>query len=78
MPVFYFDINGGSEFRPGSIVQEFSSPQAAADEAVATLPDIARFELPDGLRRDFTVDVRDGAQKMIFTATLSLVGRWVK
>lgn len=40
--------------------------------------DMARDVLPDGDRRDFTVDVRTAVGEVIYTATLSLVGRWLK
>ena len=47
--------------------------EAAKAEAKRTLPEIVKDEMPDGDRRDFTVDVKDAAGQMVWRVTLSLV-----
>jgi hypothetical protein len=47
--------------------------KAAKAEAKKTLSEIVRDEMPDGGRRDFTVDVKDVAGRIVWRVTLSLV-----
>lgn len=77
MPLFYFDISDGERLVRDEEGTELADDQAARNEAIGVLPDIARDELPDGDRREFSSEVRDASGKVIFRATLSLVARWV-
>jgi hypothetical protein len=58
MPRFFFDIHDGKDFTPDRQGLDLDDLEAAKDEAKKALPDIVRDEMPDGDRRDFTVDVR--------------------
>jgi hypothetical protein len=75
MPRYFFDIDDGERRTPDDLGLELSLWEAR-DQAVAVLPDIARDVLPDGERRDFVSSVRDESGQVVYTATLSLVGRW--
>lgn len=78
MPKFYLDMYDGEQFSRDPHGLELENSEEARKEAMSVLPDLARAVLPDGDRRDFTVDVRTAAGEVIYTATLSLVGRWLK
>ncbi|WP_201836186.1 DUF6894 family protein [Microvirga zambiensis] len=73
MPRFFFDIHDGEKFTPDREGLELEGLAAAKAEAKKTLPDIVKEEMPDGDRRDFTVDVKDVAGRIVWRVTLSLV-----
>jgi hypothetical protein len=73
MPRFFFDIHDGEAFTPDREGLELEGLDAAKNEAKKTLPDIVKDEMPDGDRRDFTVDVKDAAGRIVWRVTLSLV-----
>ena len=52
---------------------ELEGLEAAKDEARKALSEIVKEEMPDGYRRDFTVDVKDAAGQIVWRITLSLV-----
>jgi hypothetical protein len=73
MPRFFFDIHDGEDFMPDRHGMELEGLEAAKDKAKKALPDIVKDEMPDGNRRDFTVDVKDVAGQIVWRVTLSLV-----
>ena len=73
MPRFYFDIHDGEAFTPDREGLDLEDLEAAKEEAKKTLPDIVKDKLPDGDRRDFTVDVKNVARQIVRRITLSLV-----
>ncbi len=78
MPKFYLDLYDGTNVTRDPYGLDLVDRMEARREAISVLPDMAREVLPDGDRRDFTVDVRTAVGEIIYTATLSLVGRWLK
>ncbi|MFC0408776.1 DUF6894 family protein [Roseomonas elaeocarpi] len=78
MPKFFFDIHDGEHYRRDQEGSELTDGEAARREALAVLPDIARDRSPGDNRRDFIVDVRDETDRLVFTATLSLMARWIE
>lgn len=68
MPRFFFDIHDGEKFTPDRVGLELEGLEAAKK----ALPDIVKEEMPDGDRRDFTVDVKDVAGRIVWRVTLSL------
>jgi hypothetical protein len=52
---------------------ELEGLAAAKAEAKKTLPEIVKDEMPEGDRRDFTVDVKSAAGQIVWRVTLSLV-----
>jgi hypothetical protein len=73
MPRFFFDIHDGEDFTPDREGLELDGLEAAKAEAKKTLPEIVKDEMPDGDRRDFTVDVKSAAGQIVWRVTLSLV-----
>ncbi|ACB27816.1 MULTISPECIES: DUF6894 family protein [Methylobacterium] len=74
MPRYFFDIHDGQLQRDedGTECADFD---AARREAMISLPDVARWEIPsDGDRQSYTVIVRDAAGAPIYTATLTFTG----
>jgi len=73
MPRFFFDIHDGETFTPDREGLDRDGLEAAKEEAKKALPDIVKDEMPDGDRRDFTVDVKDAAGQTVWRVTLLLV-----
>jgi len=73
MPRFFFDIHDGEKFTPDRQGLDLDDLEAAKAEAKKTLSEIVKDEMPDGNRRDFTVDVKDVAGQIVWRVTLSLV-----
>ena len=78
MPRYFFDIDDGEHSSRGDVALEFADAQAARDNAVSALPDIARDVMPDGKRREFVVTMRDESGTPIFKATLLFKAEWLK
>jgi hypothetical protein len=73
MPRFFFDIHDGEDFTPDRQGLELEGLEAAKAEAKKTLSEIVKEEMPDGNRRDFTIDVKNAAGQIVWRVTLSLV-----
>jgi hypothetical protein len=73
VPRFFFDIHDGEDFAPDREGLDLEDLEAAKAEAKRILPEIVKDEMPDGDRRDFTVDVKDAAGQLVWRVTLSLV-----
>jgi hypothetical protein len=73
MPRFFFDIHDGEDFTPDRKGLDLDGLEAAKAEAKKTLSEIVKDEMPDGDRRDFTIDVKDVAGQIVWRVTLSLV-----
>lgn len=74
MPRYYFDVHDGHFHRDeeGTECEDF---EAARREAMITLPEISRWEIPrDGDQQAFLVLVRDEAGATVYTATLTYAG----
>lgn len=76
MPRYYFDTDDGFTSHHDDTGQELPNAKAARREAVAVLPAMACDKLPNGDRRDLDVRVRNEANTLIYTASLSFVGEW--
>ena len=73
MPRFYFDITDTGRVTRDEEGLEFAGRQEARQQALATLGEIAKDELPDGDHREFVIEVRDGGGTVpIQRAVLSL------
>ncbi|MET3415188.1 MULTISPECIES: hypothetical protein [unclassified Methylobacterium] len=78
MPRFFFDIHSGSKFARDAVGSECAGMQGIRHEAMLVLPAIARDEIPkDGDKQAFTVLVRDGESRTVYTATLTFAGLWI-
>ncbi len=79
MPRFFFDTMTDRVLVRDQIGTELPSWEAARQEAIKMLPDIARDEIPhDGNRREIIADVRDETGRVVFTAQLSFTARRVE
>lgn len=72
MARFFFDIHVGPYLISDDEGQELPNAEAARNEALKVLPEIARDRLPNEHQRDFTCDVRDESGQVIYTVTLSV------
>ncbi len=78
MPRYYFPTNDGDHRHLDDIGQNLSGPAAARLMALDALPDMARDTMPDGDHRVLSVEVRDEEEDLIYHATLTLRGEWIK
>lgn len=76
MPRFFFDTDDGYFRNEDGEGFELVGIDAARVEALDALPDMARHKLPEQDQRTFSVRVRDEDGKLIYTASLNLVGEW--
>ena len=63
---------------PDTCGLDLSGPEEARLRALEALPDMAREKIPDGDGRTVGVSVADEAGEVIYRATLTLHGEWVK
>lgn len=77
MPRYFFDIHDSGSIKDDTGV-EFATLDEVRAQAIRTLPDIAREDIPNGGdHRTFTVLVTDDAEKPVYTATLTFAGLWL-
>ena len=76
MPRYFFDITDAGVLTRDEFGSDCDDDQAARDQAVSLLPDIARHELPDGDQHEFVATVRNEAGQVVYEASLALYGRW--
>lgn len=77
MPRYFFDTHNGEHIRDDE-GRECANSCAARTLALMTLPEIARWEaLEGGDRQTFAVLVRNEADQLVYTMTLTLEGRWL-
>ena len=77
VPRFYFDTHNGNHFDRDTSGQDLPDREAARWKALEALPDMTQDELPNGDFITFYVNVRDEDGRAIYTACMSLVGRWL-
>ena len=72
MPRYYFDIRDGDYVQKDNEGTVLGGLAEAKAQAVRTLPDIARDEVPDGDQREFVIEVKDENGRPLLTARLVL------
>lgn len=77
MPRYYFDVDDGERFIRDDEGTDCRDVMAARAEAIAVLPDVVRWVLPDGDRRTIVSWVRDAAGRNVLAATLALSTEWL-
>jgi hypothetical protein len=78
MPRFYCDVSGSTFAMHDDEGQEFADREAARRDALLMLSEMARgLPRAGDDRYEIVASVRDAAGKLIFTASLSLVARWI-
>ena len=76
VPSFFIDTADGAFSAPDDEGQSFANAAGARKAALRALREMARDGMPDGDHRKFTVTVRNATGEDIYTATLTLSGRW--
>ena len=77
MPRFFFDIDDSHSHVWDDVGTDLPDVEAAKNEAVAILPEIAREKLPDRDHGIFTSIVRDESDRIVCRAVLSLTAAFV-
>ena len=77
MPRYYFDTNDGRNFIRDEFGKECITRNEIRKAALAVLPSMALDEMMKNEHHDFSVDVRDGNDKPVFRATLSIAAEWL-
>ena len=76
MERYYFDTYDGENFHRDENGQEVTREELRR-QAIASLPEMATDELPDGDYRVFRVKVRDEGGTYVFEASLTYDGGWL-
>ena len=72
MPRYFFDVTDSGKVSVDMEGVEFDSLEDARGEALRTLGEIAKDELPDGDHRQFSIEIREGDGAPVLSASLSL------
>jgi Domain of unknown function (DUF6894) len=70
MPRFFFDISYCGSYHEDEVGVELAGLDEAKDQALQTLPDVAKYDIPDGNRRDCIITVRDETGRRVLIARL--------
>ena len=73
MPRYYFDIRDGEYVQKDNEGTVLNGVAEAKAQAVRTLPDLARDEMPSGPQREFVIEVRDENGRPVLAARLTLI-----
>ena len=65
MPRYFFDVTNDGEASRDRKGGEFPSLEAARQEALHSLGEIAKLKFGDGDRRDLSIEIRDGEQSFL-------------
>jgi hypothetical protein len=69
---YFFDITDSGKVSVDKEGVELDSLEDARGEALRTLGEIAKDELPDGDHRQFSIEIREGDSAPVLSASLSL------
>lgn len=76
LPRYYFDVIDGDRQTRDEEGLVLANRESARREAIASLLDLARDELPDGDHRSFLITVRDACDRYLLTVTLAVDADW--
>lgn len=74
MPYYFIDFQDGDDLQPDKDGYEMESFAQARAEAIASLPQVVKDELPDGEHRTFAVTLHDQEGVAVYCATLTFRG----
>jgi hypothetical protein len=77
MPRYYFDVHDGKRFTRDDTGLELAGIEAAKTQASKALPDITRETMPDGNRRDYTIEVRGETGRLVLRLSLSYFAEYL-
>lgn len=72
MPRYYFDTFDGETLLRDDEGFEFHDLDAARAEAAFAIGEMARDAMPDGMHREFRIDVRDEGGRPVLRVTFTL------
>ena len=76
MPRYYFDLDDGKQFRSDNEGSELANDEAARQEAIRTLAEVAKDVLPnDGQQLDMFIHVRNSDGKHLLQVMLNFAAR---
>ena len=78
MPLYYFDVADNGALVTDDFGVELDDLYEAREQAIALLPDMARNEMPDGDRHEFSAVVRCSGGRVRYEAKLVFEGRWIE
>ena len=78
MPIYFFDVSHDGAVVTDEFGIELDDLYEAREQAIALLPDMARHELPDGDRHEFSAVVRCHEGRVRYVARLVFEARWVE
>ena len=78
MPRYFFETHDGDTTDPDAEGLNLAGDEAARLEALKVFSDMMRDTVPDGDHRTFYCVVRNAGGSVIYAATLTLDGAWVK
>lgn len=78
MPRYYFDTTNGETAYVDTDGMDLVDDEDARRHALEALPDMASDDMPDGDERKLEVSVRAENGALIYSASLTLEGRWCK
>ena len=70
MPRYYFDTRDNESFIADEVGLDLQNVEAARDEAVRGLADLARDVLPEGIRRTLAIEVKDAFNRPLLRTAL--------
>lgn len=76
MPRYFFDTTNGETAYVDTDGMELVDDEDARKHALEALPDMASDDMPDGDDRRLVVKVRGEDGLVVYTASLTLKGRW--
>jgi hypothetical protein len=78
MPRYYFDTHSDHGSSRDTIGAELANPERAKQELMRALPEIISDELSTQIERhEFSADIRDDSGRVIFSAQLTFVAKWI-
>jgi hypothetical protein len=73
---YFFDVSDGN-LLTDDVGIEFADARCASQEALQSLPDMAKGLLPDTGSETVTVTMRDERGTAVYRATLTIKGEWL-
>jgi hypothetical protein len=73
---YFFDVNDGNLITDDDGI-EFADARCASQEALQSLPDIAKGLLPSTSSETVTVTMRDARGTALYRATLTIKSEWL-
>ena len=77
MPLYYVDFQDGETLHTDEVGNDLADAKTAREQAVFSLPQIAKDELSFEEDRKFEAVIRDADGRLLYRATLTFHGEWI-